>query len=188
DPVLLAKAKDLADRLMKAFDASPHGLPYRYVNLKTGAVRGPETNLAEIDTYAAEFGVLDQLTGDERYYAAARRAMKHALDRRSDLRLMAANIHAGTGEFNSRNASIDVYAASFYEYRWDSSELLGDAEMQAWAEECLADMVRHKGKCYRGELWFPMVAYEPGEVRGASQTVVGGYLAGLLGQAGFKTD
>jgi len=188
DPVLLAKAKDLADRLMKAFDASPHGLPYRYVNLKTGAVRGPETNLAEIGTYAAEFGVLGQLTGDERYYAAARRAMKHALDRRSDLGLMAANIHAGTGEFTSRNASIDVYADSFYEYLWDSWELFGDAEMKAWAEECLAAMVRHQGKRYRGELWFPMVDYETGEVTGASQTVLGGYLAGLLGQAGFKTE
>ena len=66
DPVLLAKAKDLADRLLKAFDASPHGLPYRYVNLRTGAVRDPETNLAEIGTYAAEFGVLGQLTGDDR--------------------------------------------------------------------------------------------------------------------------
>jgi mannosyl-oligosaccharide alpha-1,2-mannosidase len=85
DPVLLAKAKDLADRLMKAFDASPHGLPYRYVNLKTGAVRDPETNLAEIGTYATEFGLLGQLTGDDRFYAAAKRAMKHALDMRSPL-------------------------------------------------------------------------------------------------------
>lgn len=188
DPVLLAKAKDLADRLMQAFEASPHGLPYRYVNLRTGAVRDPETNLAEIGTYAAEFGVLGRLTGDERYYAAAKRAMKHALDRRSDLGLMAANIHAETGEFTSRNASIDVYADSFYEYLWDSWELFGDREMKGWAEECLAAMVRHQGKRYRGELWFPMVDYGTGEVTGTSQTVLGGYLAGLLGQAGFKAE
>jgi len=186
DPVLLAKAKDLADRLMKAFEASPHGLPYRYVNLRTGAVRDPETNLAEIGTYAAEFGVLGQLTGDERYYAAAKRAMKHALDRRSDLGLMAANIHAETGAFTSRNASIDVYADSFYEYLWDSWELFGDAEMKAWAEECLAAMVAHQGQRYRGELWFPMVDYGTGAVTGTSQTVLGGYLAGLLGQVGMK--
>src|SRR5690606_23776810 len=188
DPVLLEKARDLADRLMKAFEASPHGLPYRYVNLRTGAVRDPETNLAEIGTYAAEFGVLGQLTGDGRYYAAAKRAMKHALDRRSDLGLMAANIHAETGGFTSRNASIDVYADSFYEYLWDSWELFGDAEMKAQAEECLAAMIRHQGKRYRGELWFPMVDYETGEVTGTSQTVLGGYLAGLLGQAGFKAE
>jgi hypothetical protein len=100
--VLLAKAKDLADRLLKAFDASPHGLPWRYVNLKTGAVRDPETNLAEIGTYITEFGVLGQLTGDDRYFKIAKRAMKHALDRRSKIGLMAANIDARTGEFTSR--------------------------------------------------------------------------------------
>ncbi len=186
DPVLLAKAKDLADRLMKAFDASPHGLPYRYVNLRTGAVRDPETNLAEIGTYATEFGLLGQLVGDDRYYAAAKRAMKHALDRRSDLGLMAANIHAETGEFTSRNASIDVYADSFYEYLWDSWDLFGDAEMKGWAEECLGAMVAHQGKRFEGRLWFPMVDYQTGETTGPSQTVLGGYLAGLLGQAGLK--
>jgi mannosyl-oligosaccharide alpha-1,2-mannosidase len=113
DPALLAKAKDLADRLMKAFEASPHGLPWRYVNLRTGAVRDPETNLAEIGTYITEFGVLGQLTGDSRYFDVAKRAMKHALDRRSNIGLMAANIDARTGAYISRSASIDVYADSF---------------------------------------------------------------------------
>src|SRR4029453_16520020 len=40
DPGLLAKAKALADRLMPAFEASPLGLPHRYINLRTGALRG----------------------------------------------------------------------------------------------------------------------------------------------------
>ncbi len=186
DPVLLAKAKDLADRLMKAFDASPHGLPYRYVNLKTGAVRDPETNLAEIGTYATEFGLLGQLTGDDRYYAAAKRAMKHALDMRSSLGLMAANIHAETGKFTSRNASIDVYADSFYEYLWDSWEMFGDAEMKTAAQDCMAAMVAHQGHRYEDKLWFPMVDYETGAVTNTSQTVLGAYLAGLLGQVGQK--
>lgn len=188
DRALLDKARDLAGRLMKAFDASPHGLPYRYVNLKTGAVRDPETNLAEIGTYATEFGVLGRLVGDDRYYAAAKRAMKHALDRRSDLGLMAANIHAETGEFISRNASIDVYADSFYEYLWDSWELFGDAEMKTWAQECADAMIRHQGKRYDGLLWFPMVDYETGAVTNTSQTVLGAYLAGLLGQVGRKAE
>ncbi|WP_332658845.1 glycoside hydrolase family 47 protein [Brevundimonas sp.] len=188
DPVLLDKAKDLADRLMKAFDASPHGLPYRYVNLKTGAVRDPMTNLAEIGTYATEFGLLGQLTGEPKYYAAAKRAMKHALDMRSDKGLMAANIHAETGQFTSRNASIDVYADSFYEYLWDSWEMFGDADMKRWAEECTGAMIAHQGRRYEGRLWFPMVDYETAEVTGTSQTVLGGYLAGLLGQVGRKAE
>ena len=35
---LLALAKDMADRLSLAFTKSPTGMPYRFVNLKTGAV------------------------------------------------------------------------------------------------------------------------------------------------------
>lgn len=188
DPVLLEKAQDLADRLLKAFDASPHGLPYRYVNLKTGAVRDPETNLAEIGTYITEFGVLGELTGDERYFAAAKRAMMHALNLRSPIGLMAANIHAETGRFISRNASIDVYADSFYEYLWDAWELFGDEELKLAAEQCLKAMIDHQGKRYEGLLWFPMVDYETGAVTGTSQTVLGAYLAGLFGQAGFKAE
>lgn len=188
DPVLLQKAKDLADRLMKAFDASPHGLPYRYVNLRTGAVRDPETNLAEIGTYIAEFGMLSRLTGEPRYHEAARRAMLHALSLRSPIGLMAANIHAETGGFTSRNASIDVYADSFYEYLWDAWELFGDRELKAAAEQCLKAMIDHQGRRYDDLLWFPMVDFETGAVTGASQTVLGAYLAGLLGQAGFKAE
>lgn len=188
DPVLLEKADDLGSRLLKAFEASPHGLPYRYVNLKTGAVRDPETNLAEIGTYISEFGVLSRLTGEPKYHAAAKRALMHALNMRSEIGLMAANIHAETGRFTSRNASIDVYADSFYEYLWDAWELFGDEELKVAAQECLQAMIDHQGKRYDGLLWFPTVDYETGAVTGTSQTVLGAYLAGLLGQAGFKAE
>jgi mannosyl-oligosaccharide alpha-1,2-mannosidase len=77
--------------------------------------------------------VLSQLTGDDRYFKIAKRAMKHALDRRSKIGLMAANIDARTGEFTSRNASIDVYADSFYEYLWDAWALFGDEDCKRWA-------------------------------------------------------
>jgi len=187
DAVLLAKAKDLAGRLMKAFEASPFGLPYRYVNLRTGAVRDPETNLAEIGTYALEFGTLGRLTGDKRYYETAKRALKHALAKRSSIGLMAANIHAETGEFTSRNASVDVYADSFYEYLWYSWELFGDAEMKAAAQQVLTAIVQHQGRRYEGFLWFPTVDYETGEPTGTSQTELGCYLAGLFGRAGLKS-
>jgi mannosyl-oligosaccharide alpha-1,2-mannosidase len=188
DPALLAKAKDLADRLLKAFEASPHGLPWRYVNLKTGAVRDPETNLAEIGTYITEFGVLGQLTGDDRYFKIAKRAMKHALDRRSKIGLMAANIDARTGEFTSRAASIDVYADSFYEYLWDAWDLFGDEDCKRWAQECTAAQLAHQAKRYDGRLWFPMVDFETGAVLNTAQSELAGYYAGLLGQVGHKTE
>ena len=188
DPVLLAKARDLADRLTKAFEASPHGLPYRYVNLRTGAVSDPETNLAEIGTYLSEFGVLSQLTGDRGYFDMAKRAMRHALDRRSKIGLMAANIHAVTGEFTSRNASIDVYADSFYEYLQDGWELFADADCQRWAVECIDAQLAHQAKRYDGRLWFPMVDFETGAVTATAQSELACYYAGLLSQIGRKVQ
>src|SRR5690349_8922814 len=47
DPMLLAKARDCADRLLPSFSASPIGIPHRFINLRTGALRGRETNPAE---------------------------------------------------------------------------------------------------------------------------------------------
>lgn len=188
DPALLGKAKDLADRLLKAFEASPHGLPWRYVNLKTGAVRDPETNLAEIGTYITEFGVLSQLTGDPRYFDIAKRAMKHALDKRSKLGLMAANIDARTGAWISRTASIDIYADSFYEYLWDAWELFGDEDCKRWAQEVTAAQLAHQAKRYDGRLWFPMVDFETGAVLNTSQSELAAYYAGLLGQVGYRKE
>src|SRR5262249_1185291 len=43
--MLLARARDLADRLLPAFN-SPTGIPFRFVNLQTGAVSGNQTPLA----------------------------------------------------------------------------------------------------------------------------------------------
>src|SRR5262245_44697039 len=87
DAVLLAKARDLADRLMPAFAASPLGIPHRYVNLRTGAVRDPATNPAEVGTFLPEWGFLSQATGDDRYRAAAKKAAVALYDRRSKIGL-----------------------------------------------------------------------------------------------------
>ena len=66
DPVLLAKARDCADRLLPSFAASPLGIPHRFVNLRTGALRDPITNPAETGTFLPELGILSKATGDDR--------------------------------------------------------------------------------------------------------------------------
>ena len=88
DTVLLAKARDLADRLIPSFAASPIGIPHRYINLRTGAVRGRETNPAETGTFLPEFGFLSRATGDDRYRAAAKRALVSMFERRSRIGLV----------------------------------------------------------------------------------------------------
>src|SRR6185312_8130293 len=87
DKKLLALAKDLADRLSPAFTKSPTGMPYRFVNLKTGAVRDQESYPAEIGTYIAEWGTLSKAVGDTRYFDMAKRATKALFDRRSKIDL-----------------------------------------------------------------------------------------------------
>lgn len=61
DKKLLAMADDLGTRLLPVFD-SPTGLPYKYVNLKTGKTRGEISNPAETGTLLIEFGTLAKLT------------------------------------------------------------------------------------------------------------------------------
>ncbi|MBI3787196.1 MAG: glycoside hydrolase family 47 protein [Ignavibacteriales bacterium] len=61
DKRLLDLAEDLGTRLLPAFN-SPIGMPYVFVNLKTGAVRDAESNPAEIGTLLVEFGTLSKLT------------------------------------------------------------------------------------------------------------------------------
>jgi hypothetical protein len=42
-------------------------MPYRFVNLRTGEVSGPESNPAEVGTLIPEFGTLSRLTGNRVY-------------------------------------------------------------------------------------------------------------------------
>lgn len=113
DPVLLTKARDLANRLLPAFN-TPTGFPYRYVNLRTGAVRDSATNPAEIGTYLPEWGTLSRLTGDPRYRDVTRKAVVALFARRSKLDLLGTRIDASTGEWLDRRATIGSYADSYY--------------------------------------------------------------------------
>ena len=61
DERLLRLAEDLGTRLLPAF-GSLTGMPYRFVNLRTGRVSGSRSNPAEIGTLLLEFGTLAKLT------------------------------------------------------------------------------------------------------------------------------
>ena len=74
DKRLLSLADDLGRRLLPVFD-SPTGLPYRFVNLKTGKTKGEVSNPAETGTLLIEFGTLSKLTGKPIYYEKAKRAL-----------------------------------------------------------------------------------------------------------------
>src|ERR1700758_976797 len=66
DKRLVNLAEDLGNRLLPAFN-SPTGLPYVYVNLRTGKVKGVESGPAEAGSLLLEFGTLAKLTGKQIY-------------------------------------------------------------------------------------------------------------------------
>src|SRR5450631_1758338 len=84
DKHLLTLAEDLGNRLLPAFN-SPTGLPYVYVNLRTGQVRDPVSNPAETGTLLLEFGTLSKLTSTPVFYEKAKRALVETYRRRSPL-------------------------------------------------------------------------------------------------------
>src|SRR5580658_3602936 len=84
DKAVLAKAREFADRLLPAF-RTPTGLPYKFVNLATGARRDATVNIAEAGSYLFEFGLLSYYTGEPKYYQAAKRASLEINSLRSPL-------------------------------------------------------------------------------------------------------
>ena len=72
DQLFVAKAKEAADKLAPAFDASPSGIPLSVVNLRTGKARNSawarsESPLAEFGSTQLEMCALSDATGDASY-------------------------------------------------------------------------------------------------------------------------
>lgn len=183
DPVLLDKARDLADRLLPAF-ATPTGFPYRYINLKTGAVRDPHTNPAEIGSLMSEWGTLSRLTGNPRYLEVTRNATVALFAKRSKLDLLAIKIDALTGEWKERRATVGSYADSYYEYLWDAWELFGDAECEAMYQVLTAAILKHQLVWTDSGAWIADVDFRTGKIINGEQDELSAFYGGLLAQGG----
>ena len=183
DPVLLAKAKDLGDRLLPAFETST-GIPWGKINLRTGAPSEVRNSPAGAGTYMAEFGTLSRLTGDDRYLRAAKRAMIALYERRSAIGLLATQIHAPEGRWLSRTATVGSYGDSYFETLWDAWDLLGDADCRRMYEACTAAILTHQREVRRGDLWFPDLDFETGVIVSRRQDELASFYGGLLTQGG----
>lgn len=129
DKRFLALAKDLGDRLMPAFNTKT-GMPYRYVHLQTGATRDGINNPAEIGTLMMEFGKLSKITGDKKYYDAAKKGMMEVYKRRSTLDMVGEQIDVNTGKWVSTQSHISGYIDSYFEYMYKSWILFGDKDFK----------------------------------------------------------
>jgi Glycosyl hydrolase family 47 len=127
DKRLLDLAEDLGTRLLPAFKL-PSGMPYVYVNLRTGAVRDSISNPAEIGTLLVEFGTLSMLTGKPVYYNTVKYALLQLYNTRSPLGLVGQRINVETGEVIDPGTHLSAGIDSYYEYLLKCSYLFRDSD------------------------------------------------------------
>ena len=136
DKRLLNLAEDLGKRLLPVFN-SPTGMPYRYVNLKTGKTSKPISNPAETGTLLIEFGTLSKFTGKPIFYDKAKRALVETFKRRSKIGLVGEWINVETGEWTNTDSHISGAIDSYYEYLLKCWLLFGDQDCKRMWDESI---------------------------------------------------
>lgn len=120
EDLYLEKAKDLADRLLAAFD-SPSGIPYASVNLEkyegipSHADMGASST-AEATSVQLEFKYLAKLTGEKHFWDKAEKVMAVVDGNQAADGLVPIFIFATTGGFLGQNIRLGSRGDSYYEY------------------------------------------------------------------------
>jgi mannosidase alpha-like ER degradation enhancer 2 len=156
DPRLLRLAEDLGTRLLPAFD-SPTGMPYAFVNLKTGKTRGERSNPAEIGTLLLELGTLARATGKPVFYDKPKNALLQLFKRRSKIGLVGEEIDVRTGQWTSRASHVGGGIDSYYEYLLKCSLLFGDADCARMWRESIGALNRYLADEAPTGLWYGQV-------------------------------
>jgi ER degradation enhancer, mannosidase alpha-like 2 len=183
DKRLLALAEDLGNRLLPVFN-SPTGMPYSYVNLKTGAVRGAETNPAEVGTLLLEFGTLSKLTGKPVYYDKAKRALVELYDRRSKIGLVGDGINVETGKWTGTDSSVSGGIDSYYEYLLKAWLLFGDKDCKRMWDTSIAALNRYVADDAPTGLWYGHVNMNTGKRTGTYFGALDAFFPGELALSG----
>ncbi|WVZ87033.1 hypothetical protein U9M48_033734 [Paspalum notatum var. saurae] len=120
DKVFLDKAKDIADRLLPAWDTTS-GIPYNRINLAHGRAHNPgwtngDSILADSGTEQLEFIALSQRTGDPKYQQKAENVITQLqkIYPKDGLLPIYINPHSGTTSYST--ITFGAMGDSFYEY------------------------------------------------------------------------
>eukprot|EP00051_Salpingoeca_urceolata_P018409 m.258201 g.258201 ORF g.258201 m.258201 type:complete len:682 (+) comp19186_c0_seq9:631-2676(+) len=128
---LLTLAKDLAVRLLPAFNGTKTGLPHPRVNLRHGVPSDgrSDTCTAGAGTLLLEFGMLSRLVGDPMFESLARRALLALWRRRHpDTGLLGSNIDIQSGKWIDTTSGFLAGVDSIYETVFKAFVLLGRPE------------------------------------------------------------
>jgi len=183
DKRLLALGEDLGSRLLPAFE-SKTGIPYRYINLKTGEVRGNVTNPAEAGTLVIEFGTLSKLTGEPVYYDKAKRALKGVFERRSKIGLIGTRINVETGEWTNKDSHVSAEIDSYYEYLLKCWKLFGDRECKEMWEKSIPAINKYLADETKTGLWYGHADMETGRRTATTYGALDAFFPGLLAFSG----
>ncbi|KAF9662952.1 hypothetical protein SADUNF_Sadunf18G0107700 [Salix dunnii] len=141
DKVFLEKAKNIADRLLPAWN-SPSGIPYNRINLAHGSAHNPgwtggNSILADSGTEQLEFIALSQRTKDPKYQAKVEKVVKELQKTfpADGLLPIYINPHSGTAAYST--ITFGAMGDSFYEYL-----------LKVWIQGNKTEAVKH----YR-EMW-----------------------------------
>lgn len=178
DHRLLDLAEDLGKRLLPAFH-SPTGMPYEFVNLRTGKVRGAVTNPAEV-ALLPEFGTLSKLTAKPIYYDTAKRAMAELWKRRSALDLLGSSINVETGQWVDPTATVGSGTDSFYEYTLKSALLFGDKDLDTMWKQSIAAINANLAEDLRSGLWYGQKDLHTGKRLSQDYGSLDAYFAAVL--------
>ncbi len=153
DRRLLALADDLGRRMLPMFE-SPTGMPYEYVNLRTGAVRGPISNPAEVGSLLLEYGMLARLTGKQIFYDKAKRAVVALYERQSAIGLVGLGINVETGQWTNTSAGIGGGIDSYYEYLLKAAILFNDKDCERMWQHSLPAIKKYLADQRPNGLWY----------------------------------
>ncbi|XP_024528760.1 mannosyl-oligosaccharide 1,2-alpha-mannosidase MNS1 [Selaginella moellendorffii] len=119
DTVFLKKAREIADRLLPAWN-TPTGIPYTTVNLASGDSRSPgwtlgASVLADLATEQVEFIALSQRTGDPKYQEKVENVIKKIKEFFPQDGLVPIYVNPHTASASNR-ITFGAMGDSFYEY------------------------------------------------------------------------
>ncbi|KQJ84444.1 mannosyl-oligosaccharide 1,2-alpha-mannosidase MNS1 isoform X2 [Brachypodium distachyon] len=141
DKVFLDKAKDIADRLLPAWD-STSGIPYNSINLVHGRAHNfgwtnGDSILADSGTEQLEFIALSQRTGDPKYQLKAENVIRQLQKIYPSDGLLPIYINPQSGTASYSTITFGAMGDSFYEYL-----------LKVWIQGNKTESVKH----YR-EMW-----------------------------------
>ncbi len=183
DKRFLSLAEDLGKRLLPAFN-SKTGMPYVYVNLKTGETKDSINNPAEIGTLMLEFGTLSKLTGNPEYYNKAKNAIVQVYNRRSKIGLVGTTINVETGEWQNTESHISGMIDSYYEYLLKSWLLFGDKDFKVMYDSSIAAVNKFLPDTSDGRLWYGKVDMNTGKFTNTTYGALDAFLPAVLSLGG----